>query len=51
MTLVNVDAARWVMRQIAMDRLTSPGAKLGRIVLPTEVILRRVVNRLKAECM
>jgi hypothetical protein len=39
MTLVNVDAARRVMRQVAMDRLTSPGTKLGNIVLPTEVIL------------
>jgi len=51
MALVNVDAACRVMRQIAMDRLTSPGTKLGGIGFPTEVILQRIVNRLKAECM
>lgn len=50
MTLVNVDATRRVMRQIGMDRLTSPGTKLGDIVL-TEVILQRIVYRLIAECM
>lgn len=47
MTLVNVDAACRVMRQSAMDRLTSSGTKLGGIVFPMEVI----VNRLKAKSM